>query len=298
MNLIKHIPAGITQKVGRAVLETQKNSPTLLFGAGVVGVLTATVLACRATLKVEEILEGAKDNLHTANELHKTGHLNYSDEDLMKDVVTIRVRTVAKLVQVYGPALVVGAIGIGCLAGGQIVLNRRNVALTAAYAALEKGFNDYRARVADAFGTEKEAELRYAAEDREFIDETTSTVFTESRVGPNGASVYARYFDECSSSWTRQPEYNLAFLTCQQNWANEKLRVRGHLFLNEVYDALGIERSSAGAVVGWVISKDGDNFVDFGFSDGSKQRVRDFVNGREGSILLDFNVDGVVYDKI
>jgi hypothetical protein len=63
---------------------------------------------------------------------------------------------------------------------------------------------------------------------------------------------------------------------------------------------LGIDRSKAGSVVGWVITKEGtgDNFIDFGVFDGDNPRARDFVNGREGSILLDFNVDGVIYDKI
>jgi hypothetical protein len=103
-----------------------------------------------------------------------------------------------------------------------------------------------------------------------------------------------------SSSWNPEPEYNLIFLQCQQNWANDQLRTRGHVFLNEVYDMLGLERSKAGAVVGWVFTKDGstDNFIDFGVFNGETQISRDFVNGHEGAILLDFNVDGVIYDKI
>ena len=84
----------------------------------------------------------------------------------------------------------------------------------------------------------------------------------------------------------------------QQTFFNDLLLSRGHLFLNEVYDQIGIDRTKAGQVVGWVVSKDGDNFVDFGLFDGSTQEKRMFVNGHENSVLLDFNVDGVIYDKI
>ena len=113
---------------------------------------------------------------------------------------------------------------------------------------------------------------------------------------PNGLSVYARFFDEGCEQWSKNPEYNLMFLRSQQNYYNDMLKSRGHVFLNEVYDALGIPRTQAGAVVGWMISDNGDNFIDFGVFDGDRPRARDFVNGYERSILLDFNVDGVIYD--
>jgi hypothetical protein len=116
---------------------------------------------------------------------------------------------------------------------------------------------------------------------------------------PNGVSQYARFFDESCVQWSKTPEYNLTFLNCQQNYANDLLHSRGHVFLNEVYDMLGIPRSQAGAVVGWVLGKDNDvGYIDFGIYDGNRMRARDFVNGYERSILLDFNVDGVIYDLI
>jgi hypothetical protein len=134
----------------------------------------------------------------------------------------------------------------------------------------------------------------------EIEDEKTGKKKTVTRVGPDDPSIYARFFDPVSTSWSKNPEYNLIFLKCQQNYANDLLKARGHVFLNEVYDMLGLPRSQAGAVVGWILSKNGetDNFVNFGVFDGKEQVARDFVNGREGAILLDFNVDGVIYDKI
>jgi hypothetical protein len=172
--------------------------------------------------------------------------------------------------------------------------------LTAAYGALEKGFNEYRGRVIDKYGEEEDRDFRYGSEKVEVLDQETGKNKTVTRVGSDDPSIYARFFDPYSTSWSKEAEYNLLFLKCQQNYANDLLRSRGHVFLNEVYDLLGVPRSKAGAVVGWILSKNGetDNFINFGVFDGREQVARDFVNGREGAILLDFNVDGVIYDKI
>ena len=152
----------------------------------------------------------------------------------------------------------------------------------------------------EKYGEEEDRDFRYGSEKVTITDPDTGKKKTVTRVGPDDPSIYARFFDPVSPSWSKEPEYNLIFLKCQQNWANDLLLSRGHVFLNEVYDMLGLQRSKAGAVVGWVLSKNGetDNFVNFGVFDGKEQIARDFVNGREGAILLDFNVDGVIYDKI
>ena len=115
---------------------------------------------------------------------------------------------------------------------------------------------------------------------------------------PSKKSVYARFFDEYSPQWTAYPEQNLVFLKHTESMMNDMLLAKKHVFLNEVYDALGIERTSAGAVVGWVLNGDGDNFISFGMYDFDSERGRAFINGNEHSILLDFNVDGVIFDKI
>ena len=204
-----------------------------------------------------------------------------------------------KIVKLYIPAVIVGGLSIAALTKSHNILTRRNVALTAAYSALEKGFDEYRARVVEKYGEDEDRNLRYGTEQVEIVDEKGKKKLV-TRVGPGEPSVYARFFDNGSTSWNKEPEYNLIFLKCQQNYANDLLHSRGHVFLNEVYDMCGIPRSKAGAVVGWLLSKNGetDNWINFGVFDGRTEIARDFVNGREGAILLDFNVDGVIYDKI
>ena len=287
------VPAAISKTVARNGLVLQTKSPGLLFGAGIVGVIGGTVLACRATLKMEEVLDEAKGKLITAKTLQ---HREYSETDRQKDITTIYVQTGVKVLRAYGPAIIVGGLSIAALTSSHNILSRRNAALMSAYAALEKGFAEYRARVVEKYGEDEDRNMRYGS--RTEVVKEGKVTHQITRVGTDTPSIYARFFDQMSSSWSKEPEYNLVFLTCQQNYANDQLKSRGHLFLNEVYDMIGVPRSEAGAVVGWLLGV-GDDYVDFGvWDDRTNSRVRDFVNGWEGAILLDFNVDGVIFDKI
>jgi hypothetical protein len=292
------IKTAVTSNVGRQILIAQKNSPTIFFVGGVVGVVASTVLACKATLKLEEVFDEADRDNARANMLQ---HVDYSEQDRKSDLLKIRVRTAGKVLKLYSPAIAVGVVSIGALTGSHVTLTRRNAAVMAAYSALDKGFNDYRARVRNEFGEEKDFELRHGTE---IVEETVEgkdgpKKVDRSVVSPGDSpSIYARWFDDGSSAWSREADYNRAFLSAQQNWFNDRLRARGHVFLNEIYDELKIPRTKEGQVVGWLKDGDGDGYIDFGIFDGGNWKKRDFVNTRERAILLDFNVDGVIYDKI
>ncbi len=296
---MKFVPEAIGRQVARNTLLMQKGSPGLLLGVGIAGMVGSTVLACRATLKMDEVVDEAKGKLDTAKTLD---HEEYSEKDRQRDITLIYFQTGVKIVKLYAPAIALGSLSIYALTSSHSILTKRNAALTAAYAALEKGFNEYRGRVVEKYGEDQDRDFRYGTREDVIVDPKTSKKKTVTRVSTNEPSVYARFFDSSSSSWNKEPEYNLIFLQCQQNYANDLLNSRGHVFLNEVYDMLGLQRSQAGAVVGWILSPDEerttDNFVNFGVFDGKTEQVRDFVNGFEGAILLDFNVDGVIWDKI
>ncbi len=294
---MKFVPAAIGRMVGRNALLVQKASPEVLLGAGIVGMVGSTVLACRATLKMDAVLDQAQAKLSIAKTLQ---HDDYSEVDRRKDVTLIRAQTGIRVVKLYAPAVILGGVSIAALTRSHNILSQRNAALTAAYVALEKGFNQYRARVIEKYGEEEDRNFRYGTREVEIVDPETNETKTVTRVSLDDPSIYARFFDPTSTNWSKEPEYNLIFLKCQQSYANDLLHSRGHVFLNEVYDMIGVPRSKAGSVVGWLLTRDGstDNYVDFGIFDDDSDRVRDFVNGHEGTILLDFNVDGVIYDKI
>jgi hypothetical protein len=298
---MKLVPEVIGQTISRNALVAQKNSPQVLFGVGVVGMVTSTVLACRATLKMDEVLEEAQEKIKKTEVVLADPQYDYTEKDRNKDIKIIRVQTTVKITRLYAPSIIIGGLSIAALTRSHTMLNKRNAALTAAYSALAKGFDEYRGRVIEKYGEDQDRDFRYGTRKVEVEhpkDPTKTKKVT--RVGLNDPSIYARFFDENSSSWSREPEYNLIFLKCQQNYANDLLRARGHVFLNDVYDMLGIPRSKAGAVVGWVIAKNpiSDNYINFGVFEGKTEQARDFVNGFNGAILLDFNVDGVIYDQL
>ena len=277
--------------------------------AGIAGTIVGTVLACKATTKVSEIIEEKNKNVEDVHTCLEEKPNEYTEEDSKKDLTIIYAQTGVKLFKLYAPAIGVMALSFASIIAGHKVLKKRNVAIAAAYAAIDKGFKQYRKNVIEKFGEDVDQQMRFGLKSKEIKkkDKDGKTVKeTEYYIDPDAnpldnISEYARFFDASSENFAKDPEYNMMFLRRQQDYANEMLKSRGHLFLNEVYDLLDIPRSKAGQVVGWVYDKNGntkgDNYVDFGLYR-NDQGTRRFVNGLEYNILLDFNVDGVIYDII
>ena len=305
---MKLIPGAISRKVAERALLAEKHSPTILFGVGVVSMVGSTVLACRATLKLDDVLRAVEEdkakavrvkNQVAAGEVPEG--VTYSESEFKRDNAIILTRGVGSVVKLYAPSIILGGVGVACLTKSHTLLRERNAALTAAYIAIDTAFKRYRERVIDRYGEETDRELRYDSEEVTVIDEDTGKALDTVRVAPGEPSGYARWFDEENSNWHAHPmdEYNWLWLRSQQNWANDMLRARGHLFLNEVYSMIGLSHTSAGSIVGWLYDRNnerGDNYVDFGCWGKDDGQPLDFFNGREGAILLDFNVDGPIWD--
>lgn len=294
-------------KVG---FKIQKHSPEILLVTGIVGVVGSAVMACRATTKVNDILEDTKHQVDTINEVAENPEMaeKYSSEDRDKDLTIVYTQTAVKFAKLYGPSIILGATSIACILAGHNIIKKRYVGLSAAYATLDKGFKEYRSRVVDRFGEEVDYELRHNVKAQEIeekvVDEEgneTTVTKTVNAADPNGISDYARFFDDGCLGWEKDAEHNLYVVKAQQARANDILKSRGHLFLNEVYEMFGIPHTKAGQVVGWIYDENNpniDNFVDFGIFDANNEAKRDFVNGYERSILLDFNVDGNIWDLL
>lgn len=304
------IMTNVSRSFHKVGFKLKKHSPEILIAAGVIGTVASAVLACKATLKATKIVEQAKEDLdkvHEATDAQVTeAGEEYTAEDSKKDLTIVYARTGLNLVKAYAPAVILGAASIGCIMTSHNIIRKRNIALAAAYATVDKGFKEYRGRVVERFGKELDRELKYNIKAKE-IEETvvdedgneTVVKKTVETVDPNMNSIYARFYDDGCTGWTKSAELNLCFLRNVQDWANKKLQAEGYLFLNDVYEALGIPKTSAGQQVGWVYDEKnpvGDNYVDFGIYDLYNEKKRDFVNGIERTILLDFNVDGYILD--
>ncbi len=297
----------VTSRTSRQLLKVQKHSPVILFAVGVAGMVGTVVLASKATLKVDKILneheldKEMSGGLLDAVEAGERPGTDYTKEDYQKDMVLLYLRTASKLGKLYAPALACGVVSIAALTGSHYILNSRNVALTAAYAAIEKGYHEYRSRVVNELGEDKDRQFATELEMTEVVETKANgkTVTTQVATGVKGTSPYAAIFDETNKNWNRHSEYNRLFIQCQQQYANDLLRARGHVFLNDVRDMLGLERIPAGQIGGWVQGpKEGDHYIDFGVFRGDTWMAQQFVNGDEQSVILDFNVDGPVWDKI
>ena len=305
---MKNLKEKMVKVYNKSEMKVRKYSPEILAGVGVVGVIASTVMACKATTKLNDILAESKEQL----EQIKTVAVDpayadkYTEDDAKKDTTITYVQTGVKVAKLYAPSVILCTSSLGCLLASNNILKKRNAALSAAYMTVDKSFKEYRRRVAERFGDEVEKEIRYNIKAKEIttVDEEGNEVKETVKVmegadNPTTYSDYARFFDESCPAWQNDPEYNLTFLRAQQQYANDLLKAQGRLFLNDVYKMLGIDITKAGQVVGWVYDPDcpvGDNFVDFGIYDMSKERVRAFVNGYEPNILLDFNVDGNIWD--
>jgi hypothetical protein len=310
----------VTRSFHKVGFKLKKHSPEILVVAGVVGTVASVVMACKATLKVHEVLDEAKETIdiihNTAEEYEiksvdaeDTTEIAYTQEDANKDLLIVYAQTGLKLVKLYGPAIAVGALGIGCMLASNNILRKRNVALAASLAGVMNDFKEYRGRVIERFGEKLDRELRYNIKAKEIeehvVDEDgneTTVTKTVEVVDPNAAhGLYSVVFCEGNLGWTRNAELNKVFLIQQQNWANDRLKARGYLTLNEVYEAIGAQTTKYGQIAGWVWTEDssvGDNYVDFGMFNVNNEKACDFVNGLEKSIILDFNCVGNILDYI
>ena len=304
---------GLTfNKIG---FQIQKKSPELLVAAGIAGVVVSAVMACKATIKASEVAEETKETIDEIHEIDEKGITRagnpYSIEDTKKDLTTTYLQTGVKYAKLYAPSIILGAASITCIVASHRVLKKRNIALAAAYTTLDKSFKEYRGRVMERFGEQVEKEIRYNIKAKEIkktvVDETGKKEKVKEVVDvpavdgwdPSQYSPYARRFDETHPNWTKNPEMNRFYLKARQAQANDMLKARGHLFLNEVYDMMGFPRTKAGAVVGWLYDPKrpdlGDSYVDFGMYE--IQEGEDFESYAK-SYILDFNVVGDITNDI
>lgn len=299
--------------LGRAALKVSKASPEIFIGVGIGCMVAGGIFACKATLKADSVIKEKNETLDKVKaaraavisdeeEFKDITKDVYSDEDYRKDLFITYSNAAKGFIKLYWPAIALGVIGTLSILQGHNIINKRNIAIAAAYETVKEGYSEYRKRVIDELGEEADKRFRYGTQKKDIEiqeEKDDGTVKTKTKKNAEvleGYSANAKFFDQASPYWEKSPEYNLVFLRERQAYANQRLDTYGHLFLNEVYDMLGIPRTKNGAVEGWV--KEGNGFVDFGIYELYREAARDFVNGYENVILLDFNVDGNILDLI
>lgn len=303
MNLTKitHNP-----NVKKALIKLGEHAPTIMTAIGSGLIIGASVEACQRTLKAQEVLEQIHSDMDQVEEaLALDDDELYSPADARTDRIAIYKKAAVEFTKLYGAPILVAGVGFGLIFSAKNILSSRNAALGIAYSNLLSAYNDYRQRVIDTVGEDKEFKIYsgYKKEDIEYVDpESGETVKKKNaKVLDSEISPYARIFDEYNNNWSTNPASNLIFLRSVQNWANDKLQAEGVLFWNEVLVALGFKRCSEGQFLGWVFDPNNpnvDSYVDFGLHSElfTSEGKRAFLNGYNPCVLLDFNLDGVVHE--
>ena len=310
-NWLSKVSTSAAKFAGKAEFTIKKNSPEILLGAGIVGFVGTIVLACRATCRADEVLEFHRrkiKDIEDAKEIADAdpeGEMSYDIEIYRQDKAIRYLKTTGNLAKLYAPTVAVGALSLACILTSRNIMQKRYLGVVAAYNGLSAAFEEYRKRVRDEYGEGLDKHFRYGTtyEELPVYDENGKKTKEKEQVEktetgmvmPNDDS--CRFFDSSNPNWDKNPTFSMMWLRGQQNILNDILHTRGHVFLNEVYDALGFPHTPQGAVLGW-IDGEGDNCIDFGLYDPNKENVRRFVNGVDNVIMLEFNHDGVIWDKI
>ena len=310
-NWLSKVSTSAAKFAGKAEFTIKKNSPEILLGAGIVGFVGTVVLACRATCRADEVLEFHRrkiKDIEDAKEIADAdpeGEMSYDIEIYRQDKAIRYLKTTGNLAKLYAPTVAVGALSLACILTSRNIMQKRYLGVVAAYNGLSAAFEEYRKRVRDEYGEGLDRHFRYGTtyEELPVYDENGKKTKEKEQVEktetgmvmPNDDS--CRFFDSSNPNWDKNPTFSMMWLRGQQNILNDILHTRGHVFLNEVYDALGFPHTPQGAVLGW-IDGEGDNCIDFGLYDPNKENVRRFVNGVDNVIMLEFNHDGVIWDKI
>lgn len=300
----------ITRAAGKVGLVLSKHSPAMLSVIGGVGVVATAVLASQETLRVKEVVEPHVENLELISATLEDETKQYSDQDALHDRTVIYARLGRDLMKLYAPALIVGVLTVASIAASHRISAKRIAGLTAAYGALDQSYRRYRGRVEQALGEEgmKELDTKIREQAKKDIAERRKPDADISEIGDSifdlaGASQYAVLYDENAATWNKNRNLSTSILRAQESYANDLLNCRGYVMLNEVYAGLGLPQTSAGAVVGWIRKDDGgaDGYITFG--DWDANYFDDIYKDVDGVCearrwILDFNVDGVIWDRI
>ena len=310
-NWLSKVSTSAARFAGKAEFTIKKNSPEILLGAGIVGFVGTVVLACRATCRADEVLEFHRrkiKDIEDAKEIADAdpeGEMSYDVEIYRQDKAIRYLKTTGNLAKLYAPTIAVGTLSLACILTSRNIMQKRYLGVVAAYNGVSAAFEEYRKRVRDEYGEGLDKHFRYGTtyDELPVYDENGKKTKEKEQVEKTDTEMImptddsCRFFDSSNPNWDKNPTFSMMWLRGQQNILNDILHTRGHVFLNEVYDALGFPHTPQGAVLGW-IDGEGDNCIDFGLYDPNKENVRRFVNGVDNVIMLEFNHDGVIWDKI
>lgn len=311
-----NIMNSIAKTFNKVSFNVKKNSPEICLALGLASVGAGIVWACIESTKAPAVIDITKNDIQKIVDTNVPEDTIEITEADVRNIITSQPEVKKELIKVYanagknlgklyfGPAVVI--IGGGALIlASHGVMSKRNASLSAAYGCLNTTFEQYRKRVAEKIGAEAEENLRYGITSKtvkEKVIDENGEVRTEKTkidvVEQEQPSDYVRYFTPQNLNWEDESDYNEMFLNRRQRYANDLLRTRGYLYLNTVYEMLGVKQSKAGQRVGWRYKENnesGDNLVQFKVKKVQIPVSSDPEDGYQKAYMIDFNVDGDIF---
>ena len=236
-----------------------KNSPAILTGVAVAGVIGTAVLAVKATPRAYQALLEAG-----AAKSDKSQTTPFIDNLTVTEKIKYGYKP-------YIPAITLGAFTITCIIASNRVSSKRAAVLASAYSIAESSLKEYKGKVSEVIGERKaDTILGEVAQDKlnkQPISES-NVIITGKGESLAYESLSGRYF-KCDIEDVRRVQNDINQQLLQDMWVS----------LNEVYDRLGLEHTLMGDDLGW----EPDNMLEFNFqsklaTDGTPCLVLSYVN--------------------
>lgn len=298
-----------------------KRSPELCMIVGGVTFVATVVVACRQTLKCEEILDAHQrkmDDIENCLELaaEEGSGVTYDEQTAKKDRFVAYCQTGLGFARVYAPAILLGAVSVTAFGSGFHIIKKRNLALSAAYTAVDTAFKEYRGRVRDELGDETDKYFRYGykkvqnavisgknenGEDISITKDEIDTVPFEEGDGLCSSATFV-FAPETSKYYFPDEVHNDAALSAARSTAQIDFESKGYLFLNDVLKSLGLKEVPYGQLIGWIKGQ-GDQYIDFRtkkvYRKASTNPNRNPLGVEYECIYeFDFNTCGTIWDRI
>lgn len=207
------------------------NSPALLTGVGVAGVVTTVVLTAKASFRAAQILRDVE-----TKKIEETGELLEPKE--MLELTW----------KIYIPPATAAVMTIVAIIFASRIGARRAAAMTAAYALSEKLFEEYRDKIVEKIGEKKEEAAR---------DELAQERVTANPPNDDVVSMVTGISVLCMDAYTGRYFINdMETIRAAVNEINHRI-LNGDMYvsLSEFYELVGLDATSMSGDVGWNVDK-------------------------------------------
>lgn len=235
------------EKIFRPIAkQVSKYGPEIAVGVGIAGMITTTILAVKATPKSLRLIEAEKKRRN--HEIKEEAKESWKDSVGLIDRLSI-LDTVKVAWKPYIPAMISGALSIGCIVGASTVHVKRNAALATAYQLAANTLSDYKEKVIETIGEEKEREVQKKVDSKK-VERINSTEPSFVRKGK----------PLCIEPISGRPfEMDLEDVKAAINRLNYRLTggMEECISLSEWYDEIGLKHTDVSDYMGWNIYSDG-----------------------------------------